>query len=243
MENNNKSYVLFGLILGLSIIASAGLGCFTFYKLRSMNSISTTGSAKESVVSDQVKWTSTITRRATVSSIKDGYSKMDADLKGVKDFLASNGITDDQINISPVLMNEVYDQNSGSGSEKKYDLVQTITVQSGDVQKIADLSKNTGTLIEDKGIIFATTALEYYYSKLPDARVALLANAVQDAKARANQLAIAGGKKIGVLESASSGVVQVMSPNSEDVNDYGTYDTSSINKEIMVTVKASFEIK
>jgi hypothetical protein len=37
--------------------------------------------------------------------------------------------------------------------------------------------------------------------------------------------------------------VQVLAPNSEDVNDYGTYDTSSINKEIMVTVKASFEIK
>ena len=241
MENNNKNYVLFGLILGLSIIISAGLGSYTFYKLRSMNSISTTGSAKEAVVSDQVKWTSSITRPVKVSTIKDGYVKMDADLKAVKDFLVSSGITDDQINIYPVLMNEVYDQNQGA--EKNYDLVQTITVQSGDVQKIADLSKNTSSLVEDKGVLFATTALEYYYSKLPDARVALLANAVQDAKARANQLAIAGGKKIGVLESASSGVVQVMAPNSMEINDYGTYDTSSINKEIMVTVKASFEIK
>ena len=127
--------------------------------------------------------------------------------------------------------------------KKKYDLVQTITVQSTNVQKIADLSKNTSSLIENQSVIFATTSLEYYYSKLPDARVALLANAVADAKARAEQLATAGGKKIGNLQSASSGVVQVMAPNSAEVSDYGTYDTSSINKEIMVTVKASFEIK
>jgi hypothetical protein len=241
MENTNKKYVLFGLILGLSLVVSTMIGAFAFYKIRSANYISTTGSATEMVVSDQVKWTSTITRPATISDIKMGYQKMDADLQAVKDFLTANGITTDETDISPVLMNEVYDQNGGI--QKNYDLVQTIIVQSNDVQKIADLSKNTSSLVEDKGVIFATTDLEYYYSKLPDARVSLLASAVQDAKARANQLAIAGGQKIGVLESASSGVVQVMAPNSEDVNDYGTYDTSSINKEIMVTVKASFEIK
>jgi hypothetical protein len=33
-----------------------------------------------------------------------------------------------------------------------------------------------------------------------------------------------------------------MAENSVEVSDYGMYDTSKINKEIMVTVKASFEI-
>ena len=138
-------------------------------------------------------------------------------------------------------MNEVYDNTNGQ--EKNYNLVQTITIQSNDVAKISDLSKNTSSLVTDKGIIFATTALEYYYSKLPEARVELLANAVADSKARAEQLAKAGGKTIGSLQSASSGVVQVMAPNSVEVSDYGVYDTSSIDKEIMVTVKSSFEIK
>ena len=241
MENNNKNYIVFSSILGLSLIISAGLGSFTFYKLRSMDYISTTGSAKKAVASDKVKWTSSITRPVKISTIKDGYIKMDADLKEVKTFLTANGITPESIDISSILMNEVYDQNQGT--EKNYNLVQNITVQSIDVQKIADLAKNTNSLIIDKGVIFSTNSLEYYYSKLPEARVSLLANAVQDAKARAEQLSSAGGKKIGVLQSASSGVVQVMSPNSVEVSDYGMYDTSSINKEIMVTVKASFEIK
>ncbi|MEI6581228.1 MAG: SIMPL domain-containing protein [bacterium] len=241
MENYNKSYVIFGLVLGLSIIISASIGSFTFYKLRSMDYISTTGSAKKAVVSDKVKWSSSITRSTRQSTIKDGYTKLDSDLKEVKSFLATNGIPIESIDISPIFMNEVYEQNPGV--DKKYNLIQNIEVQSSDVQKISDLSKNISTLIIDKGVLFSTNSLEYYYSKLPEARVELLAKAVDDAKARAEQLAKAGGKKIGVMKSASSGVVQVMAPNSVEVSDYGMYDTSKIDKEIMVTVKASFEVK
>ncbi len=238
---NNKHYAIFGLILGLSLIVSATIGSLTFYKLRSMDYISTTGSAKKAVLSDKVKWATSITRSIRQSTVKDGYAKLDSDLKEVKDFLATSGIPTESIDISPVFMNEVYEQNPST--DKKYNLVQNITIQSADVQKISDLSKNTSPLVTEKGVLFSTSSLEYYYSKLPDVRVELLASAVEDAKARAEQLAKAGGKKIGALKSASSGVVQVMAPNSVEVSDYGTYDTSSINKEIMVTVKSSFEIK
>ncbi|MEI7765687.1 MAG: SIMPL domain-containing protein [bacterium] len=241
MENNNKHYVVFGLILGLSLVISATIGSLTFYKLRSMDYISTTGSAKKAVVSDKVKWNTSITRSIRQSTVKDGYAKLDTDLKEVQAFLSTNGIPAESIDVSPVLMNEVYEQNPST--DKKYNLVQNIEIQSADVQKISDLSKNTNSLIVDKGVLFSTNSLEFYYSKLPEVRVELLASAVGDAKARAEQLAIAGGKKIGTLKSASSGVVQVMAPNSVEVSDYGMYDTSKINKEIMVTVKASFEIK
>ena len=240
MENYNRNYMVFGLILGLSIIISATIGSLTFYKLRSMDYISTTGSVKKAVVSDKVKWSSSITRTVKTGTIKNEYEKMSTDLKEVKSFLALNNIPDTSIDISAVFMNEIYEQNPGA--EKSYNLVQNIEVQSEDVTKIADLAKNTNSLIE-KGILFSTNSLEYYYSKLPEARIELLASAVADAKARAEQLALAGGKKIGVLKSASSGVVQVMAKNSVEVSDYGMYDTSKIEKEIMVTVKASFEIK
>jgi hypothetical protein len=240
MENNNKNYLVFGLILGLSLIISAGLGSFTFFKLRSMDYISTTGSAKKAVTADKVKWTSSITQKVTSATMKDGYAKLDTDLKAVKDFMIANGIPAENMTISPVFMNEIWDNNGLA--DKKYNLVQNVEIQSNDVQKIDALAKNINALI-NKGILFSTSSLEFYYSKLPEARVELLASAVNDAKARAEQLASAGGKKIGVLKSASSGVVQVMSANSVEVSDYGMYDTSKIEKEIMVTVKASFEIK
>jgi len=241
MENNNKSLMGFGIILGLSIIISFSVASFTFYKLRATDYISTTGSATKEYTSDSVKWTTTITRTVTVATVKDGYTKMASDLAAVKSFLSSNGIADTSINISPIFMNEIYDNNSNQAN-KNYSLVQNIAVNSSDVEKIADLSKNTTPLV-NQGILFSTVSLEYYYSKLPDARVALLSDAIADAKARATKLAQAGGKTIGALQSATSGVVQVLAPNSSDTSDYGTYDTSSIEKNIMVTVKTSFEIK
>ncbi|MCX6753343.1 MAG: SIMPL domain-containing protein [Candidatus Nomurabacteria bacterium] len=239
MENKTQSLTSFGLILGLSIIISFGLGSYTFYKLRTGDTISVTGSAMKEVTSDKVKWTSSITRTAKASTIKDGYTAMDADLTAVKDFLKTNGINDTDIVISPIFMNEIYDQNAQA--EKNYNLVQNIEVQSSDIQKITDLSKNT-TLVTTKGILFSTNSLEYYYSKLADMRVSLLPEAIADAKARAESIATAGGNKIGAIKSASSGVVQVLSANSVEVSDYGSYDTSKIQKDIMVTVKASFAI-
>jgi len=241
MENNNKSLIGFGVILGLSIIISFSVASFTFYKLRATNFITTTGSATKEYTSDSVKWTSTITRTVTLATVKDGYAKMATDLAAVKSFLSTNGIPDTSIDVAPIFMNEIYDNNSNQAN-KNYNLTQNISVNSADVQKIADLSKNTSSLVT-QGILFSTSSLEYYYSKLSDVRIALLSDAIADAKARATKLAEAGGKKIGALQSATNGVVQVLAPNSANTSDYGTYDTSSIEKNIMVTVKTSFEIK
>jgi len=74
-------------------------------------------------------------------------------------------------------------------------------------------------------------------------RVSLLSDAIKDAQARAAKMAEATGRKVGDLKSAASGVVQVLSSNSLEVSDYGTYDTSKINKNVMVTVRAAFGLK
>ena len=240
MENKNN-LMSFGLILGLALVLSAIIGSYTFYNLRSQDFITTTGSAKKAVTSDKVKWITSITRPTTITNIKDGYAKMDADLKEVKAFFVASGIPETEITIAPIWMNEVYEQYPSG--DKKYNLTQNIEINSSEVAKIDNLSKNTNSLIINKGILFSTSSLEYYYSQLPAVRVELLADAVLDAKARAQKLAEAGGKKVGTLKSASSGVVQVLSPNSIDVSDYGMYNTSTIEKEIMITVKGSFQIK
>lgn len=239
--NDNKNYVIFGAILGVSLILSACVGAFAFLSVRSGDTITSTGSAKKAVISDKVKWTSSITRATTASTLKIGYAKLDSDLKEVKAFMTTNGISEKDLVISTIYLNEVYEQYPSA--DKKYNLVQNIEINSTDVNKISELSKNTNSLITDKGIFFTTNSVEFYYSKLPEARIELLASAVNDSKARAEQLASAGGKKIGALKSASSGVVQVMAPNSVEVSDYGVYDTSKIDKEIFVTVKATFTIK
>ena len=243
MENKNTllTWLNTKFFLGLAIIASTIIGAYTFYQIKAFdNSLTVTGSASKQVTSDHVKWVGVINHIVKVSTLKQGYADMEKDVTAVKAFLKEKNITDDQIVISPVFMDQNYDQPQGA--ERSYTLRQTIDVNSSDVAGITDISKNINPLIE-KGVVFSTQSLEYTYTKLADERVALLSDAIKDAKARASKLAESSGKSVGQLKSASSGVVQVMSANSLDVSDYGSYDTSKIEKSIMVTTKASFTLK
>ena len=242
MENSNTKAISFGAtILSIGLIACTLIGGYFFYQARALdNVLSVTGSAKMDVTSDQVKWVTVITRPATASTLKAGYAQMNSDATIVKQFYADNKIDPQTLTISPVQMNEVYEQYASA--DKKYALTQTFELDSNDIAGVTALSKGTESLIQ-KGVIASTQTLEYSYSKLPDLRVSLLADAVKDARARANEIVTGTGQAVGKLKAASSGVVQVLSPNSTDVSDYGSYDTGSIKKTIMVTVKTTFSLK
>jgi len=241
MEQKSQPLIILGIVLGSSLIIASLVGALTVFKLKSLDdTVSVTGSAKVEVLADNVKWISQISRNVKQNSLKSGYEQMGKDLAVVQDFLKQNGIDKAQISVAPVFMSEVYNQNIEA--EKQYSLSQTIEIQSSDVEKIKNLSQLSGELIS-KGLIYSTSSLEFYYSKLPEARISLLSQAISDAKSRAEELAKNSGKKVGSLKSATSGVVQVQSRNSTDVSDYGSYDTSKIEKQITVTVKASFLLK
>jgi uncharacterized protein len=242
MQNENRA-MFWGLtIIGIAIIVGISVGSFTFYKIKSLdNTLSVTGSAKEKVTADTAKWTTSFSRIVGASDIKSGYTQMAADEAVVSKFLKDAKIDDGAITISPVTMSEIYNNNNNN-APKQYTLNQTVQVQSSDVEGITALSKNINQII-DKGVIFSNQNPEYYYSKLPEARVNLLSDAIKDAQARAEKIAGSTGKKVGNLKSASMGVVQVLQENSTDSSDYGTYDTSTIDKEVMVVVKAEFVLQ
>ncbi|MEI6238081.1 MAG: SIMPL domain-containing protein [bacterium] len=241
--SKDSKIVIVGIILGVSLLLSTALASLVFWNARSQGSLSVTGSARQSVVADNAKWTGSWTRRVTVANLKAGYASIAKDEALVTSFLQSKGISADEMSIGPVSMDEVYKYNDTSPStEREYNLHQSVLVSSNDVEKITGLAKNTKALV-DNGVIFSTGNPEYYYSKLADLRVSLLGNAIRDAEARADKIASAGGKKLGNLVSAASGVVQVLPAGSVEVSDYGSYDTGSINKEVMITVKAGFELR
>ena len=233
--------IIMGLILGASLVLSVMLGALTVFRIRAQNDIvSVTGSAKMEVTADQSKWTTQITRTVRESALKSGYDQLTRDLELTRAYLKGQGIAESEMIVSPITMNEQYRQDQST--EKMYTLFQTITMQSPDVDRLASASKNVASLVS-QGVIFSTISLEYYYSKLPEARIQLLSLAIEDAKARAAELAKNSGRGVGTLKSASSGVVQVQSRNSTDVSDYGSYDTSQVEKQITVTVKASFSLR
>jgi uncharacterized protein len=234
--------IVFGVILGICLIIAAGIGSFTFYWVRSQktDTLMVTGSVKQKVTSDLAKWTSTFQRNVPLDDLKGGYAQMKQDQALVLKFFKDQGFDESKVLISPVFMETPfkYDPNA----PKEYILSQNVEIQSNEVDKITSMANNTQILINE-GVIFATNSLEYYYTKLPELRIALLSDAAADAKQRAQKIAESTGLVVGSIKSANAGVVQVLKVNSTDVSDYGAYDTSTIEKEVMVTITAVFNLK
>ncbi|MCL6087831.1 MAG: SIMPL domain-containing protein, partial [Actinobacteria bacterium] len=218
MEKNNK-IIYFGIIVGICFIIGIMIFSYAFYKVRTAdNSMWVTGSFKQKVSSDISKLSAGFSRNVPVEDLKSGYSQMKSDEEIVKKFFIEAGFNEKDLQISPVYMDApfLYDPNAA----KEYILRQTVEIQSKEIQKLTDLSKNVQKLI-DEGVIFSINNLQYYVTNLPQLRINLLADAVKDAKARAQKIAEGTGKKIGTIKTANMGVVQVLPVNSTDVSDYG----------------------
>lgn len=222
------------------IVSSLILGGFHFASRADSNgSLSVTGSAKTRVTSDTAKWTGNFQRTVAGDALPSGYAQMSKDEQSIRAILKKQGI-DSGVEFSTITVENPSQYNQNLPSQ--YILRQNVIVQSDDVAKLTTVAKNAQS-IADAGVIFSTINLEYFYTKLPEVRVELLTKAVDDAKERAAAIAKSTGQSVGDVTAAASGVVQVLPVNSVEVSDYGAYDTQSIEKEIMVSVKASFEIK
>jgi len=238
---NSKSLITASLILGVALIVGTFIVSQSMVSVKKLNdTLSVSGSAKQKVVSDSAKWHAQFSRNVFLTDIKNGYSLMKNDEALVSKFLKNSGLKTEEINISAVTMNQIY--KSYQDAPLEYTLQQTVEVNSPDVAKITDLAKNIKPII-DQGVIFSTQSVEYFTSQLPALRVSLLTDAIKDAKDRAQKIAESSGKKVGAIQSAIMGVVQVMPVNSVDISDYGNYDTSTIDKEVMVTVKTIFRLE
>lgn len=239
MEKNNK-IVLFGLILGISIIIAAGVLAKSLFDNRSQEVISVSGSATTEVDADEARWTGNFTRTVLQSALKEGHALMKEDERAVSEFLNSKGFEVTAYEISPVFISEVY--KNDPNAPKEYNLTQSVAVRSQNVGQLKAVAKDSGRLA-DQGLVFSANPVEYYYSDLASLRISLLPDAIKDAKSRAEAIASASGQSVGAVKGVSMGVVQVMPVGAIQVEDYGSYDTTQIAKKVMVTVKATFGLK
>lgn len=238
-----ESKILPALIIGISMVTAALVFGSYYYTAQSSlatnNQLSVTGSTKTHVTSDKAKLVVTISHITAEEDLSSGYSLVGRDLNLVNKLINDKGLSKSATE-SPVFMNQHYDNNYDNIT--RYNLNQTITIQSDNVADVTELSKQIPSLA-DEGALVSVQSIEYLYSKLPELRVSLLSDAVEDAKARADKIAEATGMSVGNVQSASAGVVQVLSADSIEISDYGSYDTSTIEKDVMVTVRATFRLE
>ncbi len=227
------------VVLGVAMILATVVAATTFYKVRSLdNTLSVTGSTKETVKADLVKWGISTNKVVSPEESVTAYAKISDNTARIKAFLVKNGVTPQEISVSPVFNEDYW----GPNSTRQVNIRQIVTVNSKEVDRIKTISENMVALSQE-GVTFSPDTPQYSVSSLPELRVKLLGKAVVDARARAVEIAKSTGQKVGKLKIASSGVVQVTQPNSNEIADYGQYDTSTVDKDVMVTVRATFLLK
>jgi hypothetical protein len=141
-----------------------------------------------------------------------------------------------------VTESNVAPETASAGKVIGYSLRQEIEVASGDVEKVASVSREVTELIK-QGLFVESIAPQYLYTKLGDLKIEMMAEAAKDAKARAQQIASATGNGIGTMRSARMGVLQINAADSNEVTGYGVNDTTSLEKDITSVVSISFEVR
>ena len=97
---NNKALSLPATILGVAIIISSLIGAWSFFSVRSLdNTMVVTGSAKQSVTADNVRWIINVNRVVDPRDVSDAYTDVSNDVSKVKSFLSKNGIKAEEVKI------------------------------------------------------------------------------------------------------------------------------------------------
>ncbi len=242
-----KNYIT-ALIVGIALIVSTFLLADAFRNRNSgADTISVTGLGSTDFVADLIVWNSSFSKKST--DLKSAYASLENDRNALKSYLVSKGIKETEIVFSSVSISKdfenSYDQNYNVRSQvfTGYTLTQNVQIESKEVEKIENISRQVTELI-NSGVELYSNPPEYYYTKLAELKLKMIAEATKDAKSRAEQIAENAGAKLGDLKKSDMGVFQIVAQNSSEEYSWGgSFNTASKKKTATITMKLVYKIK
>ena len=248
--------------LGLIAIAIAAVLCTdivtsTYHSIKvkpEKRTIKVIGSAKKRISSDLIEWVAGLEARAPDRTA--AYKLLREHTDKAVAFLEGQGIKATEIQPQSATFEEEFDVHQDikvvpglkepikteRRTSRGFVTRAVILVRSSDVQKVEKASRQVTSLLE-QGVPITSGAPSYYYTKLGELKVEMLAAAGKDCRARAdNILKSAGGAGIKRLLDANMGIININPAHSTETSHEGNNDTSSFEKDIITIVRAEFEL-
>ena len=211
------------------------------------SALNVTGLASREFDSDLIVWGASFSKKSM--NLKDAYKNLQEDGEIIRRYLIDKaGMKENEIVFSAVGINKEFEtEKTGAETSKQvftgYNLSQSVQIESKNVEKIEGLSRHITELI-DAGVELYSEAPRYYYTKLADLKIEMLASAAKDARLRAEKLVENAGGQLNKLKSAEMGVFQITAPNStEEYSWGGALNTASKKKTASITVKLEYSIE
>ena len=246
---SSKVKITISVILGVCFILGAVALGVSFYKAKGpQKTISVVGLAQRDFMSDFIVLDFSYSTQKM--DMKEAYEELKSQNEIVKAFLAENKIPASDITFKAISNSTDYDYRYDRKTEESvrifrgYIFTQEVRIESKSVEAVELVYQNLIQLL-DKGINVNAYSPDYYYTKLDDLKMAMLAEATENAHARAEVIAKNAGASLGGLKIANAGVFQITAPNSSD-EDYtwgGAFNISSKPKRATVNMRLTYYVK
>ncbi|MBK5252734.1 MAG: SIMPL domain-containing protein [Peptostreptococcaceae bacterium] len=246
MKDQNKSsitLIAIALILSFALIYSTSIAVNGIVKIKSTDTLTVKGSAKQEIRSDFVVWSGGFSNES--ADLSSAYEMLSQSRDKVRSYLEGKGIASDDIvfsSISTYPKRMIMPNGMYSNVIESYELNQTVEISSNDIDGLTEISRNATDLI-NQGVAFNSYPPQYFYTGLSDLKIDMIARATEDSKLRAEKMLGVTGSEVGTLKDARVGVFQITPLYSNEISDYGINDTNSIMKEITSVVECTFEVK
>jgi hypothetical protein len=244
------AFLLLGASLALGFIIGAEKLSTAIAQVRKMQpSIMVKGVATQNVKSDQAIINYIITWRGTDAAIGRKAFVVQRDIFQKK--LLDYGFKQDEINIEAIEQVRLEPANAKTTAAIEYDkyarglvpdfvYFQRFKITSANVDLVDKLSRED--FVFENDVELDRRQLAYKLINVDDSKKELLLIASKNARARADVLVSGSGSKIGTLLDASQGAFSIQAKDSVGDSDYGSLDTTSIEKTIRVVVTMTYEI-
>lgn len=242
----NKS-VLIAIIASIAfILAAVAVGIAYYNTKKPQKTVSVVGLVEKDFTSDLIVWEFNYSVKD--NEMKQSYAKIKAQNEIVKNYLKNAGIPDKEVDFKKITTRPTYKSYYSSGhwveEFEGYESRQVVRIESNNIDKIEALSRDIAELY-DQNIMIENNNPEYYYTKLSDLKLEMLAEASKNARSRAETITQNAGATLGDLKSANMGVFQITKPNSseEDYTWGGAFNTSSKEKRASINMRLTYYVK
>ncbi len=207
---------------------------------RSPQEITVKGSARLRVRSDLAVWS--ITVKGEAEDLPSAYERLSNGVDRVTEFLSARGFAPESVAMSAIDTSTHYARDKEGNETRRvegYTLDRVVTVKSADVDRFSAAAADATGLLKD-GVVLVSGWPSYYVTKASDLKTRIVGDASADARARADQVAERTGCRVSEVRQAHVGPIQIVAPDSVDASGGGSYDTSTISKDVWVVVTVTF---
>ena len=245
-----KNYIN-SIIIGACIVITAVLLSSAWVKshLNDTNktTIRVTGKADKNFTSDLIVWSGSFSKKS--DNLSDAYKLVKKDQDVINAYLQEKGVKKEEIKFSSISIDKKFESiynDKGYVVQtifKGYELTQDVTIESKEVDKIEQTSREITELI-NQGVEIYSNEPSYFSTKLSNLKIELLKAATEDARKRAETITENAGSGLSTLVSSDMGVFQITAQNSSEDYEYGgAFNTTSKEKTISITVTLEYNLK